>query len=109
MAVTDQARNQLFNRLREALGDEDAATMMELLPPVGWADVARQRDLDQLGASIDQRFDGLEARLDLRFDAVEQRFATRDDLRSQTYHFIGWMLTANATTAAIIGVLLTLR
>src|SRR5437868_956768 len=40
--VADEARNRLFNALREKLGAEDAGTMMELLPPVGWADVARR-------------------------------------------------------------------
>ena len=36
---------------------------MELLPPVGWADVATKRDLD-----------ALEERMNLRFDLVDRRF-----------------------------------
>jgi hypothetical protein len=42
---------------------------MELLPPVGWADVATKHDLRQ----IDRRFDELDARLDLRFTSLEER------------------------------------
>ena len=43
--VSDQARRELYEALERGLGGGPAATMMELLPPVGWADVARQSDL----------------------------------------------------------------
>jgi hypothetical protein len=39
------------------LGDEEGITLMELLPPVGWADVATKQDL----ALLEHRF---EARLE---------------------------------------------
>jgi len=48
MTVSEQQRLHLFKTLEQHLGDDDAATMMELLPPVGWADVARKDDLDAL-------------------------------------------------------------
>ncbi len=48
MAITEQQRHQLFTRLEQTLGAEEAATLMEHLPPVGWADVATKRDLDAL-------------------------------------------------------------
>ncbi|MGC8627359.1 MAG: hypothetical protein ACP5VR_07360 [Acidimicrobiales bacterium] len=38
----------MYNRLAEVLGPEDAVTLMEHLPPVGWADVATKRDIDVL-------------------------------------------------------------
>ena len=98
MSITEGARNHLFNKLRETLGAEEAATMMELLPPVGWADVARRSDLDHL-----------ESRLNMRFDSFEQRFATKDELREQTNRFIGWTLTMNATMVAVVGLIVTLR
>ena len=43
--VSDQDRRELYEALERRLGEGPAATMMELLPPVGWADVARQSDL----------------------------------------------------------------
>ena len=43
--LSDQDRRQLFVALEESLGHGPAGTLMELLPPVGWADVARQSDL----------------------------------------------------------------
>lgn len=48
MAIDERARHELYLRLEEQLGPEAAATLMEHLPPVGWADVATRRDLDQL-------------------------------------------------------------
>ncbi len=52
----------LFLRLEEVLGPEPAETLMEMMPPVGWADVATKRDLD-----------ALEQRMDLRFAATENK------------------------------------
>ena len=49
MAIDERARHQLYLRLEEHPGAEAATTLMEYLPPVGWADVATKRDLDQLG------------------------------------------------------------
>lgn len=57
MAISDQTRHRLHQRLDEVLGSDDAATLMEHLPPVGWADVATKRDLEHLS---------LELRSDLR-------------------------------------------
>ena len=48
MAPDERARHELFLRLEQALGPKSAETLMELLPPVGWADVATKRDLDAL-------------------------------------------------------------
>lgn len=62
MALDERARHELFLRLQEVLGPDGAETLMELMPPVGWADVATKRDLD-----------GLEQRVDLRFEAMEHK------------------------------------
>ena len=43
--VSDQDRRLLYEALEQRLGASAAGTLMELLPPVGWADVARQSDL----------------------------------------------------------------
>ena len=45
MAVDERARHQLHRKLDQILGPEEATTLMELLPPVGWADVATKQDL----------------------------------------------------------------
>ena len=48
MAIDEHARYQLYLRLEERLGAEAAETLMEHLPPAGWAEVATKHDLDQL-------------------------------------------------------------
>ncbi len=52
MAITEENRHRMYERLEEVLGREQAATLMEHLPPVGWADVATKRDLDRLGDQL---------------------------------------------------------
>jgi hypothetical protein len=52
MTISDHSRHSLHTRLEEVLGPDDAATLMEHLPPVGWADVATKRDLDHLGVVL---------------------------------------------------------
>lgn len=61
MAITEATRHQMYQRLEELLGKDEAATLMEHLPPVGWADVATRRDLDHavdlLGSSLRLEFE----------------------------------------------------
>lgn len=52
MTISDQSRYDLHQRLAEVLGADEAATLMEHLPPVGWADVATKRDLDHLAGEL---------------------------------------------------------
>lgn len=82
MALDERARYALFLRLEEALGVESAETLMELLPPVGWADVATKHDLA-----------ALEDRMTLRFEVSEQRFlaAFRGELLAQSNLISGQM------------------
>ena len=54
MAIDERARHELYLRLEEHLGAEAATTLMEHLPPVGWADVATKRDLDQLANRLEK-------------------------------------------------------
>ena len=89
MAITEESRYQLFQRLEELLGPEKVATLMELLPPVGWADVATKRDLDQLRGALEAKVDGLG--LELRAEMFREQ-------RNQTIAIIG----ANTTITALL-------
>jgi hypothetical protein len=51
---------------------------MELLPPVGWADVATKRDLDSLEERMNLRFELMDQRFEARFQAMDQRFEAVD-------------------------------
>ena len=74
MSVDERSRFQLAEALKRALGDDEGITLMELLPPVGWADVATKHDLLMLEGRMDSRFESLEGRMDSRFQRLEGRF-----------------------------------
>lgn len=74
MSITERTRHDLHQRLVAVLGREEADTLMEHLPPVGWADVATRRDLDHLDTVMDHRF----ALVDARFDQIDSRFGQID-------------------------------
>lgn len=86
MTISEQSRHELYTRLQAALGDDAATTLMEHLPPVGWADVATKRDLDNLESrllgsyrKLDGKIDAVESRLDSKIDVVESRLAGKID------------------------------
>jgi hypothetical protein len=78
VSVTERQRHDLFKRFEETLGPEHAATMMELLPPVGWADVATKHDLDAMRAATKQDIDAMRAATKQDIDAM--RAATKQDI-----------------------------
>ncbi len=63
MAISEQARHQMYSRLEQVLGAGEAATLMEHLPPVGWADVATKRDLDVLEAKLRLEISGVKGEI----------------------------------------------
>ena len=84
MAVDERRRLQLADAVKRALGDDEGVTLMELLPPVGWADVATRQDLDRLQrdlsafrAEVKQQFADFETRLTDKFDARFERGVRR--------------------------------
>jgi len=52
MSVDERRRKTLYDALEARIGPEAADTMMGLLPPVGWADVATRRDLEALRSDL---------------------------------------------------------
>ena len=77
MSVDERSRLQLAEAVKRALGDDEGITLMELLPPVGWADVATKHDLLMLERRMDGRFESLEARMNARFERFEARMDAR--------------------------------
>jgi hypothetical protein len=57
IAISEESRYHLYQRSEEVLGVEEAATLMEHLPPVGWADVATKRDIDALAVATKHDLD----------------------------------------------------
>ena len=52
MAMTNTQRATLYSTLADALGQQEAETLMEQLPPSGWDQVATKDDLRVLAASF---------------------------------------------------------
>lgn len=67
MAVTESSRHRLYKKLEEVLGMEEAETLFDLVPAVGWGDIATKQDLE-------------ESRLLTKRDLEELRSLTKRDL-----------------------------
>lgn len=61
--------------LIEKLGRESATTLMELLPPVGWADVARRSDVESARLATAQDFLLMTASTSAQFNLIWTEFA----------------------------------
>lgn len=84
MPVDEAARHELHQRLADVLGADATGTLMELLPPVGWADVATRQDLDALGHRVDARLSGVrEEMAELRADVRTSMADLRTDMRTE--------------------------
>jgi hypothetical protein len=100
MAVDEQKlRRSLHERLESALGAEEAALLMNYLPPVGWADVARKADLDHLAVVTKRDLDALHDKIHAEIADVRTEIA---NLKSS---LLMWMIP---TTIGSIGVAVTL-
>lgn len=98
MAVDEAARHELYTRLEELLGQHPTSTLMSLLPPVGWADVATKDDLRML--SLEVRAEITELRTELRDGIADVRTDVADGQRRLTLTLIGAMVSISGITFA---------
>ena len=81
--------------------------MMELLPPVGWADVATKQDLSHLETVMSIRFEAVDRRLDAvdrRFDAVDHRFDVIEDRLESRFDDLSREIRAQAWKMVTVGI-----
>ena len=81
MAISEESRHHLYQRLEQVLGAAEATVLMEHLPPVGWADVATKRDLDAFELRMNMQFDRYDERFSHmgdKFDHIDDKFAQVD-------------------------------
>ena len=104
--VDERSRLKLAEAAKEALGDDAGITLMELLPPVGWADVATKHDLLALDARFEGRFVALETRmggLEHRMDGLDGRMARLEsELRAQTWKLMTLMVAVVGVVVAAV-------
>ena len=119
MAVDEAARHQLYTRLEATLGTDPTSTLMSLLPPVGWADVATKDDLRTLESTLRGEvaelrgefselrgefselrgeFSGLRGDVASDLASLESRLTTA--MRQQLFAMIGAMVTVSGLTVA---------
>jgi hypothetical protein len=102
MAVDERNRLQLAEAAKRLLGADEGITLMELLPPVGWADVATRHDLATLETRIDARFNVFDQKLDGLEHKVEATL--HRELRSQTWKLFALNATVlSAMLGAVVG------
>ena len=104
MVIDGRARHVLHQRLEEILGPDEAATLMEHPPPVGWADVATKRDLDQPQAATKRDLEHLQAATKLDLERLEAKI--RADFRGELIGFqrniIAWTTGLNAVLVGLV-------
>jgi hypothetical protein len=91
MAIDEGSRHELYTAPEEQLGAGPARTLMEYLPPVGWADVATKRDLEHFG-EINKREHELIV-VGLREDMRAMETRIEGALRSQMFKFFTFVTT----------------
>jgi hypothetical protein len=96
----------MYVRLEEVLGAQVAATVMEHLPPVGWADVATKRDLDAMEDVLRRDFDALATRFDWKFEALRSdlevfRSDVRAEMRGEINRLLLWLFPTLLTMFAL--------
>ena len=88
MSITDKQRNDLYRACEETMGEGPAETLLSLLPPVGWADVATKHDLEHLATKADLQ----SVRADVERSIREQTRTMLFGLASINLTFLGAVL-----------------
>jgi hypothetical protein len=103
MSITEASRFQLRTAIGQILSEEAADTLMELLPPVGWADVATKTDLQHLRDELKAEIHSLRVEFRADIHALQLSFETTLEkrLHEQTKWFITTMIAMNAVTVAV--------
>jgi hypothetical protein len=100
MSVDEAARHQLYSSLEETLGPEPTSTLMSLLPPVGWADVATKQDFGAVRAELAAMERVL--RVEIRSSEDRLRAELYRALRTQTLTLVGTIIAVNGLTWSAI-------
>ena len=103
MSITEASRFQLRTAIGQILNEEAADTLMELLPPVGWADVATKTDLQHLRDELKGDIQIL--RNELKGDMLNLQLTIEVGVRKLIHEQTKWLITTmiamNAVTVAV--------
>ena len=91
MSITEASRFQLRTAIGQILDEEAADTLMELLPPVGWADVATKTDLQHLRNEMQADIKNL--RDELKGDMRALQLTIEATLEKRLHEQTRWLIT----------------
>lgn len=79
MAMTEPARPRLHDGLKEAIGDDNAGTLMQMLPPYSWDEIAKRSDLEAMATKFEGKIDALDTKFCGKIDALDTKFEGKID------------------------------
>jgi hypothetical protein len=107
VSITEYERHQIFKWYEEKMGPERASVMMQLLPPVGWHDVATKADLQALRAELrgeiaELRGEMAELRSELRGEIAELRGEVQSTAARTLRAMVVTMVAGHATLVGLV-------
>ena len=105
MALTHAQRTSMFTTLAEVMGQDDAETLMQHLPPSGWDNVATKEDLRAGLAELNAAMAAGFAQAATERADMKVQFA--DLIRRQAWHLYVVVSTIALATVSIWIALLT--
>lgn len=90
--ITERGRRLLYEQAEASWGKEVADTLMALLPPVGWAEVATKADLAALEKSVKGEIAGLRGEI----------AGLRGEMKSEIASMLRIFVFANITTVIAV-------
>jgi len=105
--ASDRQRRELYVALEATLGGGPAQTLMELLPPFDWSDVARRSDIAELRGEVAElrgEIGGVKGQIGgLRSEMVGGLAEVRAEIRAQ---FAKYLLSIFTIVLALAGVVI---
>lgn len=126
MVITEKQRHELFTRAEEVLGADEAATMMELIGPMAWSDLAKDADLRAVNGDVvalqqdmtvlkvdvaGLKVDVAGLRVDvagLKTDLATFRVDVERQFSLMTRTFVTWLLASQTTLVGLVALIVTI-
>jgi hypothetical protein len=100
MATDERSRHEMYLKLEEVFGREVADTVIDHLPPTGWADVARKSDLEQFAVRLELKMEAMESQIEAKVaERLHAQFVTTLTIMSSLFVVLAGLAFAAARLA----------